>query len=204
MATMRVRRLTPRTRGLLDYFGNYGQVQSIETINNTNLSVSFDVLVSSGFFINPATVNFSQDPFQNIDLRATLAAGVGYVIMRDGDVDWEVGISGGYRSTQYVSVEVGEDSKSGNGTLIPYTLMEWDITGDLEFLFDFRAELGLPDTSDSFYHSRLAFTLDILGDVLEFDVALVWDRAQSPKPDIDGNVPEQDDLRTTVGIGLDF
>lgn len=203
-STVRVRRLTPRTNGVLDYAGNYGRVQDTETINNHNLSVGYDILVTAGFFVTPLTFNFLRDPFQNIDLKSTVAAGVGYVIARGGDLDWSVGLSGGYQSTGYVSVEVDQASKVENGTIIGSTNVDWELTGDLDFLFDYNVQVGVPETSRAFHHARLAFSFDILGDVLDLDLALVWDRVESPQPNADGDIPERDDFRTTVGIGLDF
>jgi hypothetical protein len=35
-------------------------------------------------------------------------------------------------------------------------------------------------------------------------IDFVWDRIQEPRPDSDGVVPEQDDYRFILGLGLDF
>jgi hypothetical protein len=40
--------------------------------------------------------------------------------------------------------------------------------------------------------------------LLDFDITLVWDRIQDPRPDSDGVVPEQNDFRLTFGLGFDF
>jgi len=202
--TVRVRRLTPKTRGILDYAGNYGEVDSIETINNHNLSASFDVLVAAGFFVTPLGVNFFRDPFQNIDIKSTIGAGVGYVIMRDGPVDWSVGLTGGYQSTKYVSVEEGEADRVENGTVIGSTDFEWELTDDIDWLFEYNAQVGIPDVSRAFHHARTAFSFELLGDILELDFSLVWDRVESPQPDAEGNVSKRDDFRTTVGIAVEL
>ncbi len=203
-STLRVRRLTPGSRGTLNYAGNYGNVEDVETINNHNLTAGLDILITGGFFVNPVTINMFRDPFQNIDLKSTIAAGVGYVILRDGSVDWTVGLSGGYQNTGHVSVEPGEDSRVENGTIIGYTEVEWDITGDIECLFDYNAQVGIPDTSQAFHHARASLSFDILGDILELDLAVIWDRIESPQRDAEGNLPERDDFRSTFGVGLDF
>ena len=203
-STVRVRRLTPRSNGVLDYAGNYGIVEDTETINNHNLSLGYDILVTAGFFVTPLKFNFLRDPFQNIDLKSTVAAGVGYVLARGGDLDWSVSLAGGYQSTGYVSVEEGQASQVENGTIIGSTNLEWDITGDLDFLLDYNVQMGVPDTSVAFHHARAAFSFDILGDVLDLDLAMVWDRVESPQPNADGHTPERDDFRSTVGIGLEF
>jgi len=203
-STLRVRRLTPRSRGLFDYAGNYGEVQGVETINNHNLSAGFDVLVSAGFFLTPLSVNFLRDPFTNIDLKSTVGGGVGYVIARDGTLDWSVGVGGGYQSTDYTSVPAGEDMRNETGTVTANTDVEWDLTDDLELLFDYNLQMGVPEVSNAYHHARLTLSFDILGDIIDLDLSLVWDRVESPQQDADGNVPVRDDLRTTIGIGLDI
>ena len=202
--TVRVRRLTPKTRTIVDYAANYGEVESVETINNHNLSAAFDVLVAAGFYVTPLGVNFSRDPFQNIEAKSTIGAGVGYVIMRDGPVEWSVGVTGGYQTTTYVSVEAGEDRRVENGTTIGSTDFEWELTDDIDWLLEYNAQVGLPEVSRAFHHARTALSFDLLGDILELDVALIWDRVESPQPNAEGVVPERDDFRTTIGVAVEL
>ena len=203
-SNLRVRRLTPGTRSILEYTNNYGKVQDIETINNHNLSVDFDVMVTARFFVTPLKVNLFRDPFQNLQLKSTWSAGVGYDIVKGGDLEWSIGVSGGYQGTTHESVEEGEDLKVSNGTIIANTEVDWDITGDLECRFDYNAQIGVPDVSNAFHHAQLAFSFDILGDILDLDLSVIWDRVESPTPDADGFVSERDDFRTTIGIGFEL
>lgn len=203
-STLRLRRLTPGTRGLLNYAGNYGKVEGVENINNHNLSASFDILVKSGFFVTPISLNFFRDPFQNLDLKSTIAAGVGYDILRDGDFDWGIGLNAGYQETEYVSVEEGNDAKVGNATIVFSTDIAWDITGDLEFLLDYNVQVGIPETSQAFHHAQVTFSFDILGDILDLDLGLVWDRVESPQASAEGEVPERDDFRSIIGVGFEL
>jgi len=39
---------------------------------------------------------------------------------------------------------------------------------------------------------------------LDLDVTFAWDRIEKPEADSDGDVPESDDLRLTVGLALDI
>ena len=39
---------------------------------------------------------------------------------------------------------------------------------------------------------------------LDLDVTAIWDRIQKPARASDGTRPSSDDLRLTVGIGIDF
>lgn len=202
--TLRIRRQAPKIRTTLDYNGNYGTVSDETTIKNNNLTASVDALISRGFFVTPLSMNFYTDDFQNLDLKSTVSAGVGYVISRGGKFDWDVGLSVGYQSTEYKSVAEGEESKVENASLIPGTELEWDITGDIEFTLTYNAQIGLPDTKNTFHHGQAAISVDILGDIIDLNWAITWDRAESPQADAEGNTPANDDVRTTFGVGVDW
>lgn len=203
-ATLWARRQTPGTRVILDFVGNYGKVSDEKSVDNQNLSASLDLLVTAGFFVNPIAVNYFRDPFQNLELKSTYSAGVGYDILRDDPLDWSVSLSGGYQSTKYVSVAPGAPTRKENGSVIAATKAEWEITDDIDWLFDYNAQVGVPDVSRAFHHARTSLSFDILGDVVDLALGIVWDRVESPEPDAGGNVPKRDDLRTNVTLGVEF
>jgi hypothetical protein len=202
--TVKIRRQSPRLRWENNYIGNFGEVNGEENINNHDFSSTLDMLLRSGFFVTPAAVNLFHDRFQNIDLRTTVAAGFGYFIMRDGAADWSVGLGAGYVNTQFRSVQEGESDTDETFSLIPGTSLEWDITGNIEMDFNYRLQLAIPETRNSFHHAAGTISIDIWGDVLDLDFSLTWDRVESPRADADGNIPKRDDFRTTVGIGVDL
>ena len=201
---LRVRRESPGSRQTLDYNGNYGKVGGTTTIENSNGTITYDLVITAGFFVTPISVNLSSDKFQNIDLKSTVSAGLGYDIFRGGDLEWSVGLGGGYQQISYISVEEGTDSSESNGSIIPSIELNWDVTSDLEFLLVYNAQVGVPDLKNTFHHARTTFSFDILGDIIDLDFGLTWDRVETPRPDAEGNVPKRDDLRTTFGIGVDW
>jgi hypothetical protein len=203
-SSIRIRRQSPKSRWDTKYAGNFGEVSGEQTINNQNFVSSLDMLLRAGFFVTPGIINLFHDKFQNIDLRTTVAAGAGYVIMRGGDVDWLASLGAGYVYTQFVSVQEGADDSEGSFSLIPATDLAWDITGDIEFLFDYNLQLTLPETRNSIHHASGTLSFDIWGDILDLDFSLVWDRVESPKPREDGSIPARDDFRSTFGIGVDL
>jgi putative salt-induced outer membrane protein YdiY len=203
-AVLTIRREHPKTRLDMRYNGNLGQVSGEETINNHNGTITLDLLVAKGFFVNLGAVNLFKDRFVNIQLRTTLAAGVGYAIFRGGDVDWSVGLSGGYQSTQFVSVEEGQADSEDTGTIIPNTGFEWDVTGDVKISADYNAQISVPEVKNTFHSASGVFSVDIWGDIIDLDLSVFWDRTENPRPDAEGNVPKRDDFRTSFGFGISF
>ena len=202
--TFRVKRQSPKARWDTRYTGNIGEVSGEQNINNHNFSSVLDMLIKAGFFVTPAVINLFHDSFQNIDLKTTLAAGAGYAILRGGAVEWSASLLLGYVHTQFVSVQEGESLTDGSFSVIPATDLEWDITGDIEFDFNYNLQMAVPETRNSFHHAAGTISFDIWGDILDLDFSLTWDRVESPTPDAEGNVPVRDDFRTTFGIGVDL
>ena len=201
---LNIRRQTTRTRLDFRYVGNIGTVQGEQNINNHNVTSFFDLLVAAGFYVTPVSYNYVRDPFTNINYRNTLGAGVGYVISRGGKIEWSVGLGGGYQVTSFVSVQEGSDDILRNGSIIPATDVEWDITKDLELDFHYDVQIGVPETKNSFHHLSAVFSMDVWGDLLDLDFSFYWDRNENPQADADGNVPKRDDYRTVFGFGIDF
>lgn len=201
---IKIRRQSPKARWDNKYVGNFGEVSGEENINNHDFSSALDMLLRAGFFVTPGALNLFHDRFQNIDLRTTIAAGMGYFIMRGGDIDWSVGLGAGYVNTKFGSVQEGESDTDDTFAMIPTTGVEWDITGDIEFDFNYRLQLAVPETRNSFHHAGGTLSFDIWGDILDLDLSLTWDRVESPRADADGNVPQRDDFRSTIGIGIDL
>lgn len=197
-----VRRQTPRLRSDLNYVGNIGEVEGVKNINNHNLTVNVDRLVTAGFFVTLGAVNWVRDPFVNIDRRTTLAAGVGYDIYRRSTFEWGVSLNAGYQSTRYVSVQEEQNTSEDTFSLIPTTRVEWDITPDIELKASYDAQVAIPETENAFHHADANLAVDVWGDLLDITISLVYDRVENPREDAGGNTPERDDFRTSVGLGI--
>jgi putative salt-induced outer membrane protein YdiY len=199
-----VRRQTTRTRFDVRYLGNFGEVQGEQNVNNHNFKTYVDILVAAGFFVTPISYNYFRDTFQNLGHRHTIGAGVGYEILRGGEITWSVGVGGAYQETHFVSVPEGDDATVRNSSLTPSTDLSWDITGDVELTFDYSAQVGVPELENTYHHAGVVVSLEVLDDLLNLDYSFYWDRNESPKADADGNVPKRDDFRTVFGVGIDF
>jgi hypothetical protein len=198
-----IRRQSMRSRFDLEYKGNVSKVNDVETVNNHLGTALVNYLVTRGFFVTPVAGELYSDRFQNFDLRATLGAGVGYFVYRRPKLEWQLGLSGGYQHTTFISVEEGADKSSESAVLIPSTGLETDVTSDLELTFQFNSQITLPDTDGTVYHSFLLFSYEWTS-LFDFDFSVTWDRVQNPVPKEDGTVPQKDDFRLSFGLGLDL
>jgi len=202
-ALIYLRRENTRTRTDLNYQGNFGEVNDVQSINNHRFDATFNVLITKGFFLTPAALSLYSDKFQNIDTRYMLAAAAGYFVVRRGNLEWYFQLGGGYQNTHFVSVQPGEATSESSGTIIPVTSFEWDITGDIDLDMSYNAQITLPDTRGTLHNFVGLFAFEIYG-ALDFTISFTWDRVENPKPTADGTIPERNDFRTAFGIGVDI
>ena len=97
----------------------------------------------------------------------------------------------------------GADDENGTVAAIFSSNYDWDITSDVEFNFDYSITAPIAETEAYNHNFVLKLSVDLLGD-LNFDVSFIWDRVNKPQLNGDGNLPLQDDYRTTIGLGWSF
>ncbi len=199
---MDVTRETTATRLVLNYRGNFGRTDGVETVNNHRGSGNYSLYLSRKLFVTPLAAEVFTDSYQNIDLRTGLSAGFGYYLLR-AETDWWLYAGGGYQNTRYVSVQAGEDASVDNGTIMVGSTLETDLseTVELEAEYSIRPILGADATT--LHRVFVALTFELWGD-LDFDASLTWDHNTDPKPDADGIEPDRNDLITAYGLSIDF
>ncbi|MFI5371487.1 MAG: DUF481 domain-containing protein [Candidatus Eisenbacteria bacterium] len=198
-----VRREETVTRLELRYAGNFGQLNGVENANNHIGSAKVDRFLSRQLFITPLAVQLYSDRFQNIELRTSVIAGVGYYFVRRGDLEWFVLAGAGYLSTRSRSVAAGENSEKRSASLTPGTSVEWDIVKDLTLDVAYNTIVEVPDVENWSHHFVVALKVENFK-IVELRTSATWDRTANPEPRADGSVPKKDDLRTTVGLGIEF
>jgi hypothetical protein len=201
---VRIKREATRSRMNIGYQGNFGEVSGERTIDNHVGTVDVNIFISRKLYVTPASVEYYADKFQNIDYRATIGAGGGYYFFRQGNIDWSVGLGGGYQVTRNLSVEEGQDQKSETGTVIPSTKLESDVTKDIELDFEYSSNIGVPDPKSSTHHLTSILTVDFLRDIFELSMSFTWDRVENPTAREDGSVPRRDDYRFAFGFAVDL
>jgi putative salt-induced outer membrane protein YdiY len=197
------KRRTIFSRLVLDYLGNFTEVEDTETINNHRLNQTYDRFLSRNLYWTPIFSEFYRDPFQNIDKRVTAGIGVGYSIINTNISEWNISAGPAYRRTKFDSVQAGENQIDSTFTVALGTNFETELNSkvDLEGLYSIT--LGDEETGNYAHHSLLTIETELTGK-LDFDVTAVWDHVRSPVADKNGNTPQQDDFRILIGLGYDL
>ena len=112
-------------------------------------------------------------------------------------MQWEVTAGAAYQHTVFDSGGVASEVAALLGTEIDFDFetFDWDN--------QYRIQLVPTDFGQTSHHLESVLSFDIWGP-LDLDVTFVWDRINSPEPDAGGVRPESDDVRLSVGLGLDF
>jgi len=207
-AKLNISRITARSRFLLDYIGNISKTRDsedvlTETINNHRINASTSRYATRYFYYTPLFMEYYRDPFQNIDQRVSAGVGIGYTIFDIPEFEWNVNGGPAYVSTKYISVQPGEEQKVDSGAVVLATDMDYEITSTLDFIFGYRIQAVRPEAGGYTHHMVATFESEIIGN-LDLDVSMIWDRISQPATDADGNTPEPDDYRLTIGVSYEY
>ena len=197
-------RRTARSRFILDYIGNISKTGNglgdrVETINNHRVNASTNRFVTRRFFYTPLFAEYYRDPFQNIDRRLTAGVGLGYTVVDTDKYEWNIGGGPAYVSTNYISVLPGEEQKVTAAAVVLSTDFDAELSSTLDFIFKYKIQASEPESGGYTHHMIATFESEITGS-LDFDISMIWDRISQPATDADGNTPEPDDYRLTVGV----
>lgn len=201
---LNVKRRTARSRFVIDYIGNITKTQDtndvfIETVNNHRLNISDHIYATRKFFFTPVSLEYYRDPFQNIDYRDTLGIGVGYTLIDNSWLEWDVNGGPAYVVIKYLSVAAGEEQKVKSGAVQLGTYMDAELTSTLDLTFKYEMQSSRESAGGYTHHMITSFESEITGS-LDFDISFVWDRIGSPAADENGNIPKKDDYRLMLGI----
>lgn len=198
-----IKRRTARTRFNADYLANYSSAKSIETANNQRLNGYNDWFLTSRFYWKTLDLEYYRDPFSNIDRQYSVSTGTGYDIFRTSRTEWTTTAGMGYQNMRFVSVQPGEDETSSSPFFTAGTWMDYELTDDIEILYDYSMRLLNEDNGQYTHHMLATISFDLIGN-LDLDVSAIWDRTENPQVDAAGILPEQDDYQIIVSLAYDF
>jgi putative salt-induced outer membrane protein YdiY len=202
-AQARLRRRTPGTRLSLDYIGFISSLEGAQTANDHRVNAEFDVWLSRRLFLVLPGLEYYKDRFQNIDYRLTGGVGVGYDLIANRDMEWNVTAGPAYQKIVYYSVEPGEDDSKTTGALTFGTRYDWTIRKGTDLIVEYRGQFTSKDVGETTHHTVATLSLDITKQI-DLDVTFTWDRISDPKAGANGVVPKPDDFRLVVGFGVNY
>ena len=192
-----------RDRIELDYLANYDHTEGTETANDQRIKSQWTHFITDRFFVKPAVLEWYRDPLQNLDSRTTAGAELGYWIFDTRRTDWQVSSGLAWQQTRWVGVEAGEEPEETAGAFVGSTSFEQEWTKGIDFTFDYTFYLTREDAGRYIHHAAMTIETEWT-DTLDFDVSLYWDRTQVPRAERDGTVPDQDDFRMVIALGIEF
>jgi putative salt-induced outer membrane protein YdiY len=198
-----IKRRTASSRFNADYLANYSNTGEAETANNQRLSGYYDQFLTAKFYWQVLNAEYYRDPFSNIDGQYSVSTGVGYDIIHNSKTEWGMNAGVGYQRQEFSSVEIGEDDYSTSPFATFGTRLDHEVTGNLDFLFDYSLRWLNEDNGLYTHHMLTTLSFDLIKD-LDLDVSIIWDRVERPQADEDGATPEQDDYQIVVSLAYEF
>ena len=126
-------RRTPGTTLLINYLGNYSQVNNVQSANNNRVGTIYDVRLNRDWFLRPLQFEYFQDNLANISYRLTAGVGAGYFIFDRTGLEWQVSAGPSYQYTRFQTVEPGESETATTPAGVLTSNFKQDITQRLTF-----------------------------------------------------------------------
>jgi putative salt-induced outer membrane protein YdiY len=202
-SSLKFQRRTVRNRATLEYLGAYNLAEDLETANNHRATLLWDRFLNRRLFVKPIYVEWFKDPFQNISHRETAGIGAGYEVIDKPKTDWTISGGPAYQQTKFVSVEEGTPDTESTPAFSFGSDLEMELTGWLDYFWQYSFQIVNEISGKYTHHFVMGFETEV-SSLLDFDIKMIWDRTQNPRPTEDGSVPLQDDYRLVVGLVFDW
>jgi hypothetical protein len=201
--TAELARRTPNTTLLLDYLGNYSQVNNVENANNDRVNLSYDIRLNHNWFVRPVQFECYHDPLANIAYRLTDGVAAGYYIFDRNDLKWTVSAGPSFQYTKFDTVETGQPDTASTPAGVFESNFKYDLTSRLTIIQTLQSVVTKRDAGQYTHHAVTTLEFEIKRH-LNLDVSFIWDYLQNPQPRSDGAIPEKSDYYLTVGFGVRF
>jgi putative salt-induced outer membrane protein YdiY len=201
--TLDLTRRTPATRLALDYLGTMEQLEGVESANNHRATMVFDYWLSRRVYARVPTLEYFSDPFSNVSHRISGMVGLGYDIVRRQNLEWDITMGPGYQWTAFDTVEAGKDETEHTPVFAIGTSAEVDITKRVDLNFTYGGQFISEQAGGQLHHTVATLEIEVTK-VLDVDLSVVWDHVSDPREASDGTVPEKDDVRSTIALGVEF
>ncbi len=196
----------------LNYNTTFGRTGGVQNVNRHLGEEDFKVFLSSRWFVVPLFGQLFNDRFQNIQFRATPAAGAGVTIIDVPNVTWDFQTGVGYQYLKYKDATLlTNTSNPQNDAFIPlFTYADFDITGDIDFTVSWLTNLVVTTIGNTNHTGKADLAIELTS-VIDLDIAFLYLRTEQPAPaaaPAPGDPPpdpiKQNDYQLVVGISLEL
>ncbi|WP_372770572.1 YdiY family protein [Pseudoalteromonas sp.] len=201
-------RRTASSRFRSYFISNFSQRKSLETgkkqdtTNDQRLTGSYDWFFSPKTFIRLADYEYFADEFGNIDNRHTFGIGIGYKLIDIRTFSWEVSAGPSYQTTDYISVESGQNDKETSAVINLGMTTQWTISKNIDFDVDYQIKVVSEDAGHYIHRFKTGIEIDLIGD-FDLDLTFYLDRIEEPKK-AGLVIPNKNDYRFVVSLSYKF
>jgi len=205
LARAKIERRTPFTRFRADFTYTYSKstVSDAEKVitDTGRLTTYLDWFYSSKIFFRVFDYEHFTDLQQNIDARDTIGLSVGYHLVNNKRIQWDVTIGPSYQQTVYRKTTEENDQKSG---VVAFgTLLDYSISSRVDYLFDYQLQFVEEQSGKRNSHLKTGFEFDLNND-FELDFSLYLDRVAEPVTPAGTTPPKSNDYRLVLSLGYSF
>lgn len=204
-ASGKLQRRTPFTRLNADFNYSYSKSiqESIDTVitDTGRFNAYLDWFYSSKVFFRLAEYEFFKDLQQNIRYKNTIGMSVGYHLIDNKKLGWEVTVGPSFQQTRYY--EAALESEQNSAVVTFGTLFDYEITRRIDFILDYQ--LQLVEENSGKRNSALKTALEFeLNNDFDFDISFFLDRIAEPVGRPDEDTPDPNDYRLVLAIAYRF
>jgi putative salt-induced outer membrane protein YdiY len=200
---LKLERRTANTYLKLEYAGNFSETEDTETVNNQRVTEFFDLFLTRRLFVRVPQAEYYHDPFQNIAQRFTVGGGMGYYLIDQPKLEWEIAGGPAYQFIHFDNVEAEADLEQTTPAIVFQSNFDITLTKRVDFELNYSL-IAANENSGGLAHHATA-TLEIeLTRRLDLDVTFTWDRISNPQADASGAIPKNDDFRLDLSLGIKF
>lgn len=205
MASAQVQRRTPFSRFRADFIYNYSKSTRDEdekVITDTGrFTTYFDWFYSSTLFFRMFDYERLTDLQQNINARDTLGISLGYHIVQNKRLQWDVTLGPSFQQTSYHNTTEEQDQKSG--VIALGTLLDYRVSSRIDYIFDYQIQFVEENSGKRNSHLKTGLEFEFSND-FELDVIFYLDRVAEPVASINTTPPKSNDYRLVFSLGYDF
>jgi putative salt-induced outer membrane protein YdiY len=196
-------RQTPMNRQMLQYIGNYGELDGLVNKDDQRIQANCDFFLTKRLFIRVPDFEYFHDSQQNIDKRITIGGSVGYDIINKPRTKWEVTAGPAFQRNLFYTVESGEDDTFDSAAMILGSKFDIELTKRIDFITEYRGQFTRSEGGSKMHHLMCTLEFEI-HKRLTLDLSAVWDRIDDTKTSESGEIPKSDDMQTILSLGIHF